>query len=244
MIHGGGGKIRTDLKIKVWKLLSETDVINNQAAVYQPDTPNYRSWAVAGDSHVDTQFRASSAALGRRDGNPVAPNFSPGLGRGQQQPAQLASAQPQANGGCANPPYSHVPFYQVMDAAFEHLRKWVKDGTPPPSAPPIEVETAGPPAVIARDKAGNSRAGGIRLAELVVPTGVNTGANTGSGFCRLYGTHEDFDAATVASLYPTHAAYVAAVKDITERNFKAGYILRPEADATITAAETSSIGAK
>ena len=30
VLHGGSGKIRTDLNIKAWKLLSETDVINNQ----------------------------------------------------------------------------------------------------------------------------------------------------------------------------------------------------------------------
>lgn len=238
VVHGGGGKIRTDLNIKVWKLLSETDVINNQAANRQPDTNNFRSWEVAGDSHVDTQFTASSGALGRRDGNPIAPGSNPG-GRGAATTSAPAGANP-----CEQPPYSHVPFYQVMDAAFDHLQKWVTDGTAPPSAPPIQVDSVGPPAVIARDKAGNSVGGGIRLAEIAVPTGVNTGKNSGAGFCRLYGSHEDFDAATVKSLYPTHAAYVAAVKDVTEKNFKAGYILRPEADATIAAAEKSSVGDK
>lgn len=245
VVHGGGGKIRTDLgKVKVWKLLSETDVINNQAANRQPDNDNFRSWEVAGDSHVDTQFRASSAALGQRDGNPIAPGFSPGLGgRGVQaaQPAQLAAARPAGN-PCAEPPYSHVPFYQVMDAAFDHLVEWVRDGKAPPKAPPIDVTSAGPPAVIARDANGNSSGGGIRLAEIAVPTGVNTGLNTGAGFCRLYGSHKDFEAATISALYPTHAAYVAAVRNVTEQNLKAGYILKPEADATIAAAERSDIG--
>jgi hypothetical protein len=246
VVHGGGGKIRTDLKIKVWKLLSETDVINNQAAVRQPDTNDFRSWEVAGDSHVDTQFEASSVPLGRRDGNPVAPNFTPGLGgRGATAATtsnETPAPRPAATNPCEQPPFSHVPFYQVMDAAFDHLQAWVKDGTLPPSAPPIEVTSVGPPAVIARDKNGNSLGGGIRLAEIAVPTGVNTGQNTGAGFCRLYGTHQDFDAATLSNLYPNHAAYVAAVKDVTEKNFKAGYILRPEADATIAAAEHSDIG--
>jgi hypothetical protein len=247
VVHGGGGKIRTDLTIKVWKLLSETDVINNQAANRQPDTNNFRSWEVAGDSHVDTQFTASSGALGRRDGSPIAPGFTPGLGGGRGNAAgngkASASAAPaRAGSPCAQPPYSHVPFYQVMDAAFEHLQAWVKDGTPPPSAPPIDVTSAGPPAVIARDKNGNSLAGGIRLAEIAVPTGVNTGENSGSGFCRLYGSHTDFDAATLNSLYPSHTAYVAAVRDITEKNLKAGYILKLEADATIAAADRSSVG--
>jgi hypothetical protein len=237
VLHGGGGKVRGDLDIKVFKLLSETDVAG-QAAQRQPDTEKYRSWEVAGDSHVDTQFIASSRALGARDGNPVAPGSNPG---GQKQGAPVLSSSSATPPSCDKPPYSHVPFYQVMDAAFEHLVKWIKDGTLPPTAPPIETTSVGPPAVFARDARGNSL-GGIRLAEHAVPTAVNTGQNTGSGFCRLYGSHEDFDKATLDTLYPNHAAYVSAVKKVTEANLKAGYILKPEADATMAAAEKSPIG--
>ena len=75
-----------------------------------------------------------------------------------------------------------------------------------------------------------------------MPTGVNTGQNAGPGFCRLYGSHTDFDAATLVSLYPTHDAYVSAVKDATEKNVKAGYILKTDAEATVAAAEKSDIG--
>ncbi len=148
----------------------------------------------------------------------------------------MASASP-----CDRPPYSHVPFHYVMSAAFDHLQRWVKDGTLPPGAPPIETSSAGPPAVVTRDDRGNAL-GGIRLAEHAVPTGVNTGQNAGPGFCRLYGSHTDFDAATLASLYPTHNAYVSAVKAVTEKNLKSGYILKVDADATIAAAEKSDIG--
>jgi hypothetical protein len=239
VVHGGGGKIRTDLtNVKVWKLLSETDVSGTQASVRQPDTNNFRTWEVAGDSHVDTYFRASSGPLGDRDGNPIAPGTTPGARPGAAPAPALAAGE----NPCALPPYSHVPFYQVMDAAFEHLQAWVKDGTLPPTAPPIDTTSVGPPAVIARDKNGNSSGGGIRLAEIAVPTGVNSGQNTGAGFCRLYGMHQDFDPATLSALYPTHAAYVAAVKEVTQKNLKAGYILRPEAEATIAAAEHSTIG--
>jgi hypothetical protein len=128
-----------------------------------------------------------------------------------------------------------------MNAAFDHLVRWVKDGVPPPSAPPIETTAVGPPAVAARDKLGNAL-GGIRLAEHAVPTATNTGLNAGAGFCRLYGSHEPFDPATIATLYPTHQAYVAAVREATERNLKAGYILKADADQTMAAAERSSIG--
>lgn len=220
VLHGGGGRVRADLTIKVWKLLSETDVTGNQAAARQPDTNTFRTWEVAGDSHVDEQFVAMSRPLGSRDG--------------------LANPAPNV---CERPPYSHVPFHHVMNAAFDHLVRWVKDGVAPPSAPPIEVSSVGPPAVVVRDPAGNAR-GGIRLAEHAVPTGVNTGQNSGPGFCRLYGSHVDFDAATLAALYPSHAAYVAAVKTATEKNVTDGYVLRADADRTIAAAERSTIGGR
>ena len=45
-----------------------------------------------------------------------------------------------------------------------------------------------------------------------------------------------------ASLYPTHDAYVAQVKDATEKNLKAGFITKADADATIRDAEKSKIG--
>ena len=53
MLHGGGGKIRADLKVKVWKMLSETDV--RGPAARQDDTGSFRTWEVAGTSHVDSE---------------------------------------------------------------------------------------------------------------------------------------------------------------------------------------------
>lgn len=252
MVHGGGGRIRTDLDIPVFKLLAETDVLGNQAANRQPDTNKFRTWEVAGSSHVDVQFRASSMKLAARDGSPTAPAVDPGVprggragqtpstGRGVTRGQSLPSGNP---GGCERPPYSHVPFHHVMNAAFDHLVRWVTNGTPPPAAPPIDIASVGPPATASRDAMGNAL-GGIRLAEHAVPTAVNTGVNGGAGFCRLYGSHEPFDAAALAKLYPTHTGYVSAVRQITLRNLEAGYILKVDADATIAAAERSNVGAR
>ena len=247
ILHGGGAKVRTDLDIPVWKILSETDV-QNQAINRQADTNRFRTWEVAGDSHVDFQFVSYSRQLSQRDGSPIAPGFTPGgagraTARGGSTPSTPAAAPNGNPGGCDKPPYSHVPFYQVFDAAIDHLVRWVKDGTLPPTAPPIEVASIGPPAIIARDAAGNAF-GGIRLAAHAVPTAVNTGVNSGPGFCRLNGSYEPFDAATIAKLYPTHDSYVANIRRVTQANLKAGYILKPEADATIADAEKSVIGVR
>jgi hypothetical protein len=58
------------------------------------------------------------------------------------------------------------------------------------------------------------------------------------------GSHLAWDAARLAAMYPTHAAYVAKVREITEKNLKAGYILKEAADATMAEAERSSIGTR
>ena len=219
MLHGTGGKVRADVSVKVFKLNSETDV---RAGGHQDDTDMLRTWEVAGTSHVDSQSEIHFTEIGKLDAG-----MPPGVS---------------AAGTCDKPPFSQVPFHYVFDAAYDHFVVWIKNGTPPPAAPPIQFTTGDKPE-IARDEMGNAL-GGIRLAEIAVPTAVNTGQNTGTAFCRLYGSHIDFDKARIASLYPTHKAYVAAVKDVTEKNLKAGYILKPDAEATIAAAEKSDIGGR
>ena len=218
MLHGGGGKIRTDLDVKVWKMLSETDV--RGPAARQDDTGMFRTWEVAGTSHVDSESIRHFTAIAKLNAT--------------------EAANGAAAGQCDKPPYSQVPFRYVFDSAYDHMVRWIKDGTPPPSAPAIEFSSATPPAIV-RDANGIAQ-GGIRLAEEAVPTGVNTGQNTGAGFCRLYGSHVDFDKEKLATLYPSHKDYVAKVKEATEKNLKAGYILKPDADATIAAAEHSDVG--
>jgi len=218
MLHGGGGQIRADLGVKVWKMLSETDV--RGPAARQDDTGMFRTWEVAGTSHVDSESVRHFTEIARLNAS--------------------AASNGAAAGQCEKQPYSQVPFRYVFDSAYDHMVRWIKDGTPPPSAPPIQFTDATPP-VIARDANGIAL-GGIRLAEEAVPTGVNTGQNSGPTFCRLYGSHLDFDKTKLAQLYPSHKAYIAAVKDVTEKNLKAGYILKPDADATIAAAERSDIG--
>ena len=94
---------------------------------------------------------------------------------------------------------------------------------------------------IDRDSFGNAL-GGIRLAEHAVAIAVNSGENTGAGFCFLTGWHEDFDKTRLATLYSSHTSYVSDVKGATEKNVKAGYILRADAAKTIAAADQSSIG--
>jgi hypothetical protein len=95
-----------------------------------------------------------------------------------------------------------------------------------------------------RDELGLAR-GGIRLAAVAVPLARNTGDNVGRApsngvgerNCRLMGSSEPFDAARLASLYPTHDVYVAKVREATETLLKAGFVVKADAEATIREAE-------
>jgi hypothetical protein len=118
---------------------------------------------------------------------------------------------------------------------------WVEYDIEPPSAPEIEIEALGPPVVIARDSFGNAL-GGIRLSQHAVPTATNTGINSGSGFCRLYGSFQPFADATLAALYGNHGMYVSQVVRATLENLWDGFIVWEDAMATIRDAAQSDIG--
>lgn len=224
MVHGGGGRIRDDGDVKIFKIMAETDM-PRRAANPQPDSDNFRQWEVAGASHVDETFELEYAKVRNlREGLPI------------------DNVQPRES-GCDLPAYSRIPFRDAMDAAFEHLVRWVRDDTLPPVAPPLQVSHMMPNLEFARDGFGNIL-GGIRLAAHAVPTAKNTGMNSGSNnrFCFLYGSHEPFDAATLNRLYPSHADYVQQVREVVEQNLADGYILPYAAERTLRAAQASDIG--
>ena len=283
LLHGGGGRVSQDLNVKVFKFLDESDVIG-QANARIPDSNGYRQWEVAGTSHLDAQFSRSMAALGLRvsgmrpvEGSPAisGPSISGG-DKGNGAAGNGSGIENEGvNGGCSQPPFSRVPSYHVLDAAFDATHRWLADGVAPPTAPPIELKQlppsnlppapdagrgrggpAGPRWEIVRDDVGLAR-GGIRLAAMAVPIAKNTGDNVGSvgaaagggatggggeRNCRLMGSWEPFDSARLMSMYPTKNDYVARVKEATEKNLKAGYITKWDAEATIRDAESSKIG--
>lgn len=196
----GGARIRDDLNVPVFKLLSETDV-PGQVRSRQPDTDRFRHWEVAGASHSSRRTSMNSGPMTKRDG--------------------VARAAPE----CQYPTYPRVPMNYVLSAVYDHMTAWVQQKKLPPIAPRLEVTEN----VIKRDERGNS-VGGIRLAEFDPATAINSGANSGGRFCNLYGRYEPFSDAVVAQLYPTHKAYVDAANARTAANERAGYILRDDAN--------------
>jgi Alpha/beta hydrolase domain len=208
----GGARVRDDPPVPVFKLLSETDV-PGQVRNRQDDTAKFRHWEIAGTSHSSRRTSMNAGPLTKRDH------------------VERAAAN------CTYPTYPRVPMNYALAAVYDHLTAWVEDGTLPPIAPRLEVEGD----VIKRDARGNAL-GGIRLAEFDPAVAINSGANTGDGFCRLYGRFEPFGDATVASLYATHMDYVAAADKRIEDNLKAGYIVEADAIQSRARADQSIAG--
>jgi hypothetical protein len=220
-LHGSlGNAVRVDLEVPVWKVLSEYDVNGFlEAQVRRPDDGRFRTWEVAGTSHVDRKTHASRVPLELRDvGVAVEDSLACGI----------------------MPPGSAVPFHYVMAAGLEHLVHWVQDGTPMPSAAPLETVSIFPSVVLARDGFGNAL-GGIRLAQMDVPTAVHSGTNTGPGACPRWGYTLAFDAETLATLYPDYAGYLALVSDVTDRNRSDGFLLEADAIHQLPDADDDSI---
>jgi hypothetical protein len=217
LVVAGGGQLRTDLDVKVFKVLTETDVAGNQAALRQPDSDHFRRWEAAGAAHLGFDVQQGIAPLQTRDNipSPLTP--------------------------CDLPPLSRIPATFVLNSATDHLIRWVKDNIQPPTAPEIALTTLGPPVVVARDRFGNAL-GGIRLSQHAVPTATNTGVNSGPGFCRLYGSFQPFDNATLDALYPSYNIYVIQVMQATDENLWRGFLVPEDAIETIREAVYSDKG--
>jgi hypothetical protein len=208
----GGARVREDLGVPVFKLLSETDV-PGQIRSRQPDTDKFRHWEITGTSHSSRRTSMNAGPLTKRDH------------------VQRAAAN------CTYPTYPRVPMNYALAAVYDHMTAWVQDGKLPPIAPRIEIDGAD----IKRDERGNAL-GGIRLAEADPATAINSGANGGDGFCRLYGRYEPFDDATITALYPTHGAYTKAAKKQIASNLAAGFIVKADADESRRRADQAIAG--
>jgi hypothetical protein len=233
-----GQPMRSDLLSPVLKVNTEYDVVAAEAAVRQPDTAKLHTWEVAGSSHVDQHLRLSREAVELRDnGVSLEANLSP---------------------LCAVPSIgTRVPTNYVVASAFDKLALWAAGGAPPPSAPRLTMAQVIPrpgPSIPERNQDGLVE-GGIQLSAVAVPTQINVGISKpahpdsgpsreaiGAGACVRWGYSTDMTVDQLNAHYPSHAAYVAKVRQVTNDNVKKGYILAADAEATIREAEESHVG--
>jgi len=185
---------------------------------HQPPTAHYRRWEIAGAAHAES-------------------------------PRWVAVAPPpfEMGAGC-KAPINTAPHDAVVKAALHALTQWTRGGSAPPQSPPVQITDPAAADPIARDRFGNA-AGGIRLPELEAPTATLDGTRNdvanpspdAQNFCFLFGHTVAFDAATLKSLYPTHAVFVQRFGKAADALVRDGYWLKPEGDAAKAAAQRAAV---
>ncbi|PPK92096.1 hypothetical protein CLV92_11761 [Kineococcus xinjiangensis] len=137
---------------------------------------------------------------------------------------------------CADGPRSRFPSSLVFDAALRNLDRWSRDRVAPPRGTVIDVRDAEPVA----DEFGNL-VGGYRTPYVDVPTSTWHGRSAGGGFCFIAGHEDPFDEERLRALYPSHDAYVDAVRRDTRRLVARRYLTAEDGRAVVEQAEASGV---
>jgi len=175
--------------------------------------PNLVEWEVAGTTHNDYWLTNRGAV--------------------EQGPAAMGIMI-----SCANP-MNNYPSFWAWDAVLDQLHHWVRNGTKPPEAPPIQSMM---------DQDGNVL-GGARLPDIDVPIATYTKSNSAqsatdtiSSFaCGLSGTVTAFTPDRLLQLYPTHDDYVQKYTQAADKAVAAGYMMQSDRDIAVAQAMMAPI---
>jgi hypothetical protein len=226
IVAPGVTSIREDVAVPVLTFETETDLtFLGYFASRQDDSRNFRLWEVAGTAHYDTY----GLGVGMTD-------------VGDSPDVAAVVLMTSAAGGFiqCDTPFNSGPQHFVLNAAWNKLIRWVRNGKAPKSTPRLNV-SAGPPVAIDQDANGNAL-GGIRTPSVDAPIATLVGEQDGGLICRIFGATTLFDAAKLASLYPTHKAFTSAYNKSLKRAVKNGWILKPDAKLMKQWAASASVG--
>ncbi|MFM8792691.1 MAG: alpha/beta hydrolase domain-containing protein [Solirubrobacterales bacterium] len=173
--------------------------------VTDPDGPSFRKWEVAGGSHLPRLAFNNFNDVVTRDRAPLGVK-------------------------CSAYPLSLVQWPFTQNKAIAELVSWSKGGVAPATGPSMEYSGSS----LVRDAKGIAQ-GGIRLPEVEVPTGVNTGVNSAVGtdllsnFCGLLGSYTAFPASEVEGLHGNLRKFVTDSGKVADGLVKQGFLLKEDA---------------
>lgn len=210
---------RADLRVPVMNIITETDLVGAVLAGYylarQPDNDKLRTWEIPGTAHADAYtVRVAFIDSGSAPLEQLAAGYEP--------TSELMGQDLGYNFNFA--PQHHY----VLQASIAGLVNWVRTGTPPPSAPRLEIGDGDPPPLVEDDN-GIAK-GGVRTPWVDVPIARTSGiAKSDNILAHLFGSGEVFDDATRKRLYPGGKdEYLRQFTESLDATIRAGYLLRAD----------------
>ncbi len=133
------------------------------------------------------------------------------------------------------------PLHLIAKAAFHHLVEWVRTGTPPPTAPLLELASTDPLA-IQRDADGIA-AGGLRSPPVDVPVYVLSGDPGPSPdiLCLLLGSTTPIPETRLDELYTSRQDYEQMYATAADQTIAAGYVLEEDREALLGYSDPSRV---
>lgn len=139
--------------------------------------------------------------------------------------------------GCAAPANAG-PGHFMVTAALHDLDAWVRNGTAPPKAPRLELDST--PAFV-RDQYGNAK-GGIRTPLVDVPVDTLSGESAGGPVaCILFGSTKPLTAGQLATLYQSRQDYLEKFRTAADASVKAGFVLAADRAELLAAAQPARV---
>jgi hypothetical protein len=221
-------QFRSDLRVPVVTVITETDLIGDVRAGYhlarQPDNDWLRIWEIPGTAHADNYtIRVGFIDTGSAPLQDIVAAYAPTNSLLRQQLPHCINFAPQ--------------HHYVVQAAIAGLERWARGGEPAPHADRIALSEANPPQLVL-DENGIAR-GGIRTPWVDVPVAVTSGIGGGIGggigrgigsdesvMSKIFGSGEMFDTATLGRLYPGGSAeYLAQFRQALDQAITSGFIV-------------------
>ncbi|MCX2932028.1 alpha/beta hydrolase domain-containing protein [Mycobacterium sp. CVI_P3] len=209
-------KFRDGLRVPLMTVLTETDVVGGLRPGYhlarQPDTERLRTWEIPGTAHADNYtIQVSRIDSGFAPLQELVAAYAPtDTLMGQRLPHFINFA-----------PQHHY----VLQAAIAGLHDWIRDGTAPATAAPMELGDTDPPRPVL--DANGLAMGGVRTPWVDVPIARTSGIGSAeSPLSHLFGSGEPFDAATLTRLYPGGATeYLDRFTTSLDEAIRSGFLL-------------------
>ena len=222
--------IRTDSTTPVLQFQAEGDLTEMLFTYARQSDNNYlRTWEIPGAAHIDSYEGVYELTIDYRDLGWLPPVCQFGVPTGVENYRHINS----------------MPNHRLENAAWAALNKWVTNGTLPPTSPRIQTTFFN---TTVKDQYGNAK-GGIRMAEVDVPTKTYSVMNIGAsgttlretGLCMMSGYDTPFSAATLKKLYPTHNDYVTKYTAAAKKLLNAGFLLKADYDEAIAEVQAAQV---